>query len=119
MHALWAEPHVTFKGKRHTIEDAGINPRPASGRVPVWFGGHHERTLQRIAKWGDGWMPNAYQPDQSALDVFGQLRTLTEPAGREPAEVGIEGWVSRVLERKRIARGRPRKGSRWAHGGGY
>jgi hypothetical protein len=29
MHALWAEPHVTFKGKWHTIEDAGINPRPA------------------------------------------------------------------------------------------
>src|ERR1700731_2089836 len=29
MHALWGEPHVTFKGKWHTIEDAGINPRPA------------------------------------------------------------------------------------------
>ena len=28
-HALWAEPYVTFKGKWHTIEDAGINPRPA------------------------------------------------------------------------------------------
>ena len=74
MQALWAEPHVTFKGKWHTIEDAGINPRPASGKVPVWFGGHHERTLPRIAKWGDGWMPNAYPPDQSALDIFGQLR---------------------------------------------
>jgi len=29
MQALWAEPHVAFKGKWHTIEDAGINPRPA------------------------------------------------------------------------------------------
>ena len=26
--------------------------------------------------------------------MFGQLRTLTEQAGREPAEVGIEVWVS-------------------------
>ena len=26
--ALWAEPHVTFKGDWHTIEDAGINPLP-------------------------------------------------------------------------------------------
>ena len=59
MQALWAEPHVTFKGRWHTIDDAGINPRPASGRVPVWFGGHHEQTLKRIAKYGDGWMPNA------------------------------------------------------------
>src|SRR5271169_19640 len=39
MQRLWAEDHVTIKGKHHTIDDAGINPRPASGRVPVWFGG--------------------------------------------------------------------------------
>jgi alkanesulfonate monooxygenase SsuD/methylene tetrahydromethanopterin reductase-like flavin-dependent oxidoreductase (luciferase family) len=62
--------------------------------VPVWFGGHHERTLERIAKFGDGWMPNAYPPDQEALDVFGKLRSLTEAAGRDPKRVGIEVWVS-------------------------
>ena len=94
MRALWAEPHVSFKGRWHTIDDAGINPRPASGKVPVWYGGHHERTLPRIAKWGDGWMPNAYPPDQTALDIFGQLRRLTEEASRDPAKVGIEVWVS-------------------------
>jgi probable F420-dependent oxidoreductase len=94
MQALWQEPHVAFKGKWHTIDDAGINPRPASGKVPVWFGGHHERTLERIARLGDGWMPNAYPPDQSALDVLAQLRRLTEQAGRDPAAVGIEVWVS-------------------------
>ena len=77
MQALWAQPHVTFKGKYHTIDDAGINPRPASGRVPLWYGGHHEHTLPRIAKWGDGWMPNAYPPDQTALEIFDQLRRLT------------------------------------------
>jgi probable F420-dependent oxidoreductase len=94
MQALWADPYVTFKGKYHTIEDAGINPRPASGRVPLWYGGHHEHTLPRIAKWGDGWMPNAYPPDQAALDVFSQLHRLTEEAGRDPAAIGIEVWVS-------------------------
>ncbi len=94
MQALWAEDHVTFKGRWHTIDDAGINPRPKSGKVPLWFGGHHERTLERIAKYGDGWMPNAYPPDQSALEVFARLRRLTEAAGRDPAAVGIEVWTS-------------------------
>jgi probable F420-dependent oxidoreductase len=94
MQMLWQAPHVTFAGRWHRIEDAGINPRPASGRVPVWFGGHHERTLERIARCGDGWMPNAYPPDESALDVFARLRRLTEAAGRDPAAVGIEVWVS-------------------------
>jgi probable F420-dependent oxidoreductase len=94
MKALWAQPHVTFKGKYHTIDDAGINPRPASGKVPLWYGGHHEHTLPRIAKWGDGWMPNAYAPDQAALDIFDHLRRLTEQESRDPASVGIEVWTS-------------------------
>jgi len=94
MQALWSDPHVSFKGKYHTIEDAGINPRPKSGRVPVWFGGHHDRTLDRIAKWGDGWMPNAYPADQSALDIFADLKRRIEAAGRDPKDVGIEVWTS-------------------------
>ena len=43
MQALWAEPHVRFAGEFHHIDDAGINPRPTSGRVPIWYGGHAER----------------------------------------------------------------------------
>jgi probable F420-dependent oxidoreductase len=94
MQALWANKHVDFKGRYHTIEDAGINPRPPSGRVPVWYGGHHDATLPRIAKWGDGWMPNAYEPDDSALAIFEKLRSLTREAGRDPSSVGIEVWTS-------------------------
>src|SRR5215204_2820248 len=45
MQALWSEPHVTVKGRWHTI-DAGINPRPIQGRVPLWYGGHAEATLR-------------------------------------------------------------------------
>jgi probable F420-dependent oxidoreductase len=94
MQALWAQDYVTFKGRYHTLDDAGISPRPPSGRIPLWYGGHHEHTLPRIAKWGDGWMPNAYPPDQSALDIFGELRRLTEKEGRDPGKMGIEVWTS-------------------------
>jgi probable F420-dependent oxidoreductase len=94
MQMLWANPHVDFKGKYHTIDDSGINPRPKSGRVPVWFGGHVDATLERTAKWGDGWMPLAYPADDSALKAFDKLRSLTRAAGRDPADVGIEVWMS-------------------------
>jgi len=94
MQKLWAEPHVTFKGRWHTIEDAGINPLPVKRHVPVWYGGHHDLTLPRIAKWGDGWMPNAYPPDDTALEIFERLRSLVRAEGRDPASVGIEVWVS-------------------------
>jgi probable F420-dependent oxidoreductase len=94
MQALWANQHVAFKGRYHTIDDAGINPRPSTGRVPIWYGGHHDATLPRIAKWGDGWMPNAYPPDDSALAIVEKLRTLTREAGRDPSAIGIEVWTS-------------------------
>jgi probable F420-dependent oxidoreductase len=94
MQQLWAADHVVFEGKYHRIEDAGINPRPASGRVPLWFGGHHEQTLKRIAKWGDGWMMLAYPMGDQAVAEFDRLRRMVAAEGRDPASIGLEVWVS-------------------------
>ena len=94
MQGLWAEPHIAFKGKWHTIDDAGINPRPASGRVPLWYGGHADVTLRRVVRWGDGWMPLAYAPGEDARAAFDKLRQMAEQAGRDPATIGIDTRVS-------------------------
>jgi probable F420-dependent oxidoreductase len=94
MQALWAEPAVDFQGEFHRVPNAGINPRPASGRVPIWFGGHAEATFRRTAKYGDGFMPLAYPPGDEALAAFDKLRGLIREAGRDPSEVGLEVWVS-------------------------
>src|ERR1043166_5200989 len=55
MQALWAEPDIAFAGRFHTIDDAGINPRPAKRSIPIWYGGHADVTLRRVVKWGAGW----------------------------------------------------------------
>ena len=94
MQALWAEPHVTFTGDFHRLENVGINPRPVSGRVPIWFGGDAEATFHRAATYGDGFMPINYPPGDAALQAFDKLRTLTQEAGRDPAAMGLEVWVS-------------------------
>jgi hypothetical protein len=46
---------VNFEGRWHHINDAGINPLPV-GAVSrsIIIRGHHDLTLRRIAKWGDG-----------------------------------------------------------------
>jgi len=94
MQALWAEPHVTFHGEFHHLDDGGINPRPRSGRVPIWFGGHAEATFRRAARYGDGFMPLAYPAGEKALAAFAKLRALTREAGRDPDRMGLEVWVS-------------------------
>ena len=95
---LLVQPHVSFAGEFHRIEDAGINPRPGpgpnGGRVPIWFGGHAEATFRRAAKYGDGFMPLAYPAGDAALAAFEKLRGLAREAGRDPSEIGLEVWVS-------------------------
>ncbi len=94
MQALWANEHVSFDGRWHRIPDAGIHPRPARGHVPLWFGGHHDNTLRRIAKYGDGWMMLALPPGPEAMSAFDTLRRYAEQQGRDPAAIGIEIWTS-------------------------
>ena len=38
MRRLWTEETLSFDGEFHTVEAAGINPRP-SAPIPIWFGG--------------------------------------------------------------------------------
>jgi probable F420-dependent oxidoreductase len=94
MQALWSQPSVKFDGEFHKLDDGGINPRPKSGKVPVWFGGHADATFKRAAKYGDGFMPLAYPAGDKALEAFDKLRKMIKEAGRDPASVGLEVWVS-------------------------
>jgi alkanesulfonate monooxygenase SsuD/methylene tetrahydromethanopterin reductase-like flavin-dependent oxidoreductase (luciferase family) len=94
MKALWANPYTTFEGRWHRLQDAGINPLPPRRKIPLWFGGHMDVTLQRIAKWGDGWIMLSEPPGPKAVAEFDKLRRLVEAEGRDPASVGLEVWTS-------------------------
>lgn len=98
MRQLWANDHVSYDGRWHTIPDAGINPRPASGRIPIWFGGHHENSIRRAARLADGWMMLEHPPGPAATASFDHIRKLAGQAGRDPAEIGLEVWMSAVGE---------------------
>ncbi len=69
-------------------------PVPMAAAFPLWFGGHHDNTLRRIARWGDGWMMLALPPGPQATAAFDTLRRYAEQAGRDPAQIGIEIWTS-------------------------
>jgi alkanesulfonate monooxygenase SsuD/methylene tetrahydromethanopterin reductase-like flavin-dependent oxidoreductase (luciferase family) len=87
MRKLWSQELVNYEGRWHTIPDAGIDPRPRQS-IPVWFGGHHDNVLRRVAKLGDGWMPNYRTAAEAkpSIDKIGQYAT---DAGRNPDEIGL------------------------------
>src|SRR5215211_6991800 len=90
---LWTEPLVNFKGKWHTIPDAGINPLPIQNPIPIWFGGREERALRRAARLADGWLPNQRSAAEAKLSLA-LLDRFLEEAGRSRREFGLEPRIA-------------------------
>ncbi len=86
---LWSEPLVKFQGRWDTIPDAGINPLPLQRPIPIWFGGHADAVLRRIARMGDGWMPG-YRSADAAAPALAQLDEQLARYGRSRADIGLE-----------------------------
>lgn len=99
LRALWGETAISFQGRWHTVEDAGINPLPAQRQIPIWIGGTAEVVLQRVARIGDGWFPQM-PPNDQARALMALLREHLSAAGRPENAVGIEArlTLSRTAE---------------------
>ncbi len=89
LRALWTQPLVTFRGRWHTIVDAGVKPLPIQRPIPIWMGGSVENAVRRIARHADGWMTNFRTPED-ARPAVQQLAQFLREAGRDPATFPIE-----------------------------
>lgn len=85
---LWTEDTLTFEGRYHTVERAGINPRP-SRPVPIWFGGTAPVALERCARLGEGWMPLG-GPNDASRAMIDTIRQNREAEGRSMEDFGIQ-----------------------------
>ncbi len=92
LRALWTTEHVEFHGRWHSIPDAGINPLPVQRPIPLWFGGHSEAAIRRMARVGDGWMP-LYGSAAEARPGLALLDRCLAEAGRSRAGFGLEARI--------------------------
>ena len=92
LRALWGQTAITFHGRWHTVEDAGINPLPAR-QIPIWIGGSADVTLRRVARIGDGWLPQM-PPNTLARDMMAKLHEYIREAGRPESAVSIEARLT-------------------------
>jgi probable F420-dependent oxidoreductase len=89
MRLLWSREVVSFEGKYHRIDEAGINPLPVQHPIPVWMGARADVGLRRTARVADGWFPLG-PLDERMREAVRRLRGYVEEAGRAPESVGIE-----------------------------
>jgi probable F420-dependent oxidoreductase len=90
---LWSDTAITFKGRWHTIDNAGLNPLPPRRSIPIWIGGYSEATLQRVGAMGDGWFPWRPPSDEMRAQIE-RLHAYARAAGRDPAQIGLEPQLS-------------------------
>jgi len=93
LRALFTDEVVTFHGKWHHVEAAGLNPMSVQRPIPIWIGGSSEATLKRVGEMGDGWFPQR-PPDDTAREMIEKMREYARAAGRDPSAIGFEARVS-------------------------
>lgn len=93
MRALWTEPVITFEGKWHRIDDAGILPLPNQRPIPVWIGASAEVAIRRAARMADGFFPQGI-PGEKMDAMMGALFDELDRCGRDRAGFGIEARIT-------------------------
>jgi probable F420-dependent oxidoreductase len=89
---LWTEQSVTFTGRWHHVDAAGIKPLPVQRPIPVWFGGYQKATMERVARLGNGWICTS-PPNDRVREIREVLAHELKRARRDPSTVGIEGQM--------------------------
>lgn len=97
---LWTQETVTYRGRWHQINHAGINPLPIQRPIPIWIGAGSpqsplppEAAMRRIARLADGWFP-LFDLSDKGKAVIDRIRAYAQEFGRSPGDLGLEGRLS-------------------------
>ena len=89
MKELWTKDEAEFHGRYFDFPPVYCYPKPAQKpHPPVILGGHAPNVLQRIIRWGDGWLPNRANPPM-VEDSRKQLDAMATERGRDPSSISI------------------------------
>jgi probable F420-dependent oxidoreductase len=89
---LWTSAAASYRSPDLTFDAIHQMPKPLQpGGVPIWVSGTvNDRSMDRLARFGSGWIPWGEDAAELERGVGRMRRALTE-RGRDPNEVGIVG----------------------------
>jgi probable F420-dependent oxidoreductase len=88
---LWSHRVANYHDDNLTFEHIHSMPKPVqAGGVPIWVSGRvNQRTVNRVVKFGTGWIPW----DEAASDPrpgIALLREALADVGRDPSRLGVQ-----------------------------
>ena len=100
---LWRDQVASHDGDGLTFTNIHQMPKPLQpGGVPVWVSGTvNPRAMQRLARFGTGWIPWGDDAD----DVVGgiaRMRAAVADLGRDPADLQVVGALPVVHDDQRV-----------------
>ncbi len=91
MKAIWTEDEAEYHGEFVDFDPIWAWPKPVQKpHPPVLVGGDGPRTLDRVAEYGDGWIPIGGRLTDLE-EKIGRLRQMAKDAGRPQPSVSIFG----------------------------
>jgi len=94
---LWRKQVADFDGETASFRQIHMMPKPAQrGGVPVWISGTvNNRVLERIVRFGDGWIP--WGPAQSDVTTaIPRVYDALTNAGRSTEGFQISGYMRKA-----------------------
>ena len=92
--ASWLDEWAPHDGARWKYAEVGQSPRPVQKpHPPIWIGGSGKPALRRVARVGDGWIPQATPPDRLADDIAYILQRTRQVRPGAVPEVGYHAGV--------------------------
>ncbi len=89
MRSLWKAQPEAFEGQFFSWGPLELNPNPVQqGGVPIVIGGHVPAAARRAARFGDGFFPGVFQPQQ-LHELLPVMRDECGKIGRDPNEIEI------------------------------
>jgi probable F420-dependent oxidoreductase len=97
---LWRDLPASFSGDYLSFDKIYCVPQPVQpGGVPLWVSGTlNPRVLERIVRFGHGWIP--WGPDIAAVrSGVARVHEALEVAGRETSGFAVQGWLHSRTDR--------------------
>jgi len=84
INAIWTHDEAEYHGEMVDFGPMWSWPKPVQKpHPPVFLGGSGPKILERVVRYGDGWMPNRGQ----AVERIPELQEMARAAGRAPIPV--------------------------------
>ena len=90
---LWQEDHFSFSGKYYRVDDAVLQPKPATRPRPtIYAGGESEAAKDLISRWCDAYVMHGDEPTR----VREKIRDMSERRARldlPPMKFGVAAYA--------------------------